>query len=118
MEERDRVHANRKPLLPRGRDGVVSMTSSSAPNLDTCPILTEASEGILVVTITRPPANAIDAAASRMLAKIFADFDSDRSLRAMIITGGASRFFSGGWDLKSAEAADQDHGEGGFAGLK
>jgi crotonobetainyl-CoA hydratase len=41
-------------------------------------------------------------------------------VRVTVLTGGGSRFFSAGWDLKAAEqgeAVDADHGPGGFGGL-
>ena len=75
---------------------------------------------ILVVTLDRPKANAIDAATSRVLYDAFAQLRDDASLRVGIITGAGDRFFSAGWDLKSAaagEAPDADYGPGGFAGI-
>jgi|TARA_R110002072_G_scaffold28235_8_gene90880 crotonobetainyl-CoA hydratase len=75
---------------------------------------------ILEVTLDRPKANAIDAVTSRALGEVFLAFRDDPGLRVAIITGGGSRFFSAGWDLKAAlegEAPDADFGPGGFAGL-
>jgi len=75
---------------------------------------------ILEVTIDRPKANAIDLAASRRLNRVFSDFRDDPALRIAIITGAGDRFFSPGWDLKSAaagEKSDEDWGVGGFGGL-
>lgn len=76
-------------------------------------------EDILVITLDRPKANAIDVATSNALYQAFRTLDQDPALRVGIITG-AGRFFSAGWDLNAAnegEAADADHGPGGFAGL-
>jgi crotonobetainyl-CoA hydratase len=76
--------------------------------------------GVLEITLDRPKANAIDAAASRRLNEIFSEFRDDASLRIAIVTGGGEKFFSAGWDLKAAaagEAPDADWGVGGFAGL-
>lgn len=76
--------------------------------------------GVLEITLDRPKANAIDAATSRELAEAFLAFSEDPELRVAVLTGGGQRFFSAGWDLKAAaggEAADADHGPGGFAGL-
>ena len=67
------------------------------------------------VTIDRPKANAIDLATSRHLGETFAAFRDNPELRVAIITGGAGRFFSAGWDLKAAaagEAVDSDYGVG------
>ncbi|MCG2621855.1 enoyl-CoA hydratase-related protein [Arthrobacter sp. I2-34] len=74
----------------------------------------------MVVTLDRPKANAIDAATSRALYDAFSMLRDDVSLRAAVLTGAGKRFFSAGWDLKSAEADEAsgaDHGPGGFAGL-
>src|SRR5262249_19943740 len=84
------------------------------------PVRAEPSGNVLVITLDRPPANAIDAATSRALYEAFARLEGDRGRRAGIGPGAGARFFCAGWDLKSAaagEAADADHGPGGFAGL-
>jgi crotonobetainyl-CoA hydratase len=75
---------------------------------------------VLVVTLDRPTANAIDVATSLALHAAFRQLEEDPSLRVAIVTGAGERFFSAGWDLKAAaagEAVDADHGPGGFAGL-
>ncbi|HEX9066295.1 MAG TPA: enoyl-CoA hydratase-related protein, partial [Streptosporangiaceae bacterium] len=75
---------------------------------------------VLVITLDRPPANAVDVTTSRALYEAFARLESDAGLRAGIITGSGDRIFCAGWDLKAAaagEAVDADHGPGGFAGL-
>jgi crotonobetainyl-CoA hydratase len=75
---------------------------------------------VLEVTIDRPKANAIDLAASRRLNRVFTMFRDDPALRVAIVTGAGERFFSPGWDLKSAasgEESDEDWGAGGFGGL-
>jgi crotonobetainyl-CoA hydratase len=80
----------------------------------------EADGDVLVITLDRPPANAVDVPTSHALYAAFARLEADPGLRAGIVTGAGSRFFSAGWDLKAAaagEATDADHGPGGFAGL-
>ncbi len=80
----------------------------------------EISEGIAVVTIDRPKANAIDAATSYAMGEAFAGFEHDPSVRVAIITAAGERFFSAGWDLGAAadgEAFDSDYGAGGFGGF-
>ncbi len=75
--------------------------------------------GVLIITLNRPKANAIDVATSLELYAGFKALDDDPALRVGIITG-TGRFFSAGWDLGAAndgEAVDADHGPGGFAGL-
>jgi crotonobetainyl-CoA hydratase len=87
----------------------------------TSPIRVEKNGAILEVTIDRPKANAIDAATSRIMGDIFANFRDDPTLRVAILTGAGEKFFCPGWDLKAAaagEAPDSDYGVGGFGGLQ
>jgi crotonobetainyl-CoA hydratase len=75
---------------------------------------------VLVVTLDRPKANAIDVTTSRALHAAFGRLRSDPGLRAGILTAAGDRFFSAGWDLKAAaagESIEADHGPGGFAGI-
>lgn len=75
---------------------------------------------VVLITLDRPKANAIDAKTSHELGDAFIEFRDDDNLRVAIITGAGNRFFCGGWDLKEAsegEAVDADFGPGGFAGL-
>ena len=83
-------------------------------------VRTEVVNGVLVVILDRPSANAIDVTTSLALYDAFARLEGDAGLRVGIVTGAGERFFSAGWDLKAAaagEAVDADHGPGGFAGL-
>lgn len=83
-------------------------------------VRTEVADGVLVVTLDRPAANAIDVPTSQALYDAFARLESDPALRVGVLTGAGDRFFSAGWDLKAAaagEAVDADHGPGGFGGL-
>jgi crotonobetainyl-CoA hydratase len=76
-------------------------------------------DGILIITLDRPKANAINVATSKALYAALDRLQTDAALRVGIITG-SGRFFSAGWDLTAAtegEAIDADHGAGGFAGL-
>ena len=73
-------------------------------------------DGILIITLDRPKANAIDVATSLELYAAFKTLNDDPGLRVGVITG-TGRFFSAGWDLGAAndgEAVDADHGPGGF----
>lgn len=75
---------------------------------------------VLEVTLDRPKVNAIDAATSRELGRVFDDFEGDASLLVAILTGAGDRIFSAGWDLKAAtegESEATDYGSGGFGGL-
>ena len=74
-------------------------------------------DGIAVVTLDRPKANAIDAATSVALGAAFASFELDPVVRVSIFTGAGERFFSAGWDLSADEEYDSDYGVGGFGGF-
>ncbi|MEM7241654.1 MAG: carnitinyl-CoA dehydratase [Pseudomonadota bacterium] len=85
------------------------------------PIKTETHGHVLVVTLDRPKANAIDLATSRIMGDIFTDFRDDPNMRVAVITAAGEKFFCPGWDLKAAaegDAVDGDYGVGGFGGLQ
>lgn len=76
---------------------------------------------VFELVLDRPKANAIDAETSKRMGEAFAGFRDDPDLRVAIVTGGGEKFFSAGWDLKTAaEGAppDSDYGIGGFGGLQ
>ena len=82
---------------------------------------TRRDDGVLEVTLDRPPANAIDLATSRAMGEVFADFRDDPALRVAILRTAGDKFFCAGWDLKAAAAGDPvdgDYGVGGFGGLQ
>ncbi len=84
------------------------------------PVRATADGQVLVITLDRPKANAIDVTTSRALHAAFDRLRQDPRLRVGILTGAGDRFFCAGWDLKAAaagEGIDADHGPGGFAGL-
>ncbi len=87
---------------------------------DRPPVHIEVDGEILVITLDRPTANAVDAATSRIMYDAFTRLRQDPALRVGVLTGAGDRFFSAGWDLKAAaagEPTDADWGPGGFAGL-
>lgn len=78
-----------------------------------------ANNGIFEVTLARGKANAIDAATSVEMGKVFAEFRDNPEHRVAIFSAAGERFFSAGWDLNAAadgEAFDTDYGVGGFGG--
>ncbi len=92
------------------------MTEAASPG----PVRVVADGPVLEVTLDRPKANAIDAATSRELSRVFAEFRDDPELRVAILTGAGDRFFCAGWDLNAAaegEEFEADYGEGGFGGF-
>jgi crotonobetainyl-CoA hydratase len=84
-------------------------------------VKTETDGSVLLVTLDRPKANAIDLETSRLMGEAFRDFRDNPDLRVAIITGAGGKFFCPGWDLKAAaggDAVDDDYGVGGFGGLQ
>jgi crotonobetainyl-CoA hydratase len=80
----------------------------------------ERKDALLTLTLDRPKANAIDNGLSQVLGEAFITYRDDPKLRCCIVTAAGDRFFSAGWDLKSAAASGpegEDYGRGGFAGL-
>ena len=80
----------------------------------------------MIVTLQRPPANALDTATSTELYQAFRRLNEDEALRVGILIGGANpkKIFSAGWDLKAVargEGRDDvqgfDLGPGGIGGL-
>ncbi len=65
-------------------------------------LLFEREENFVVVTLNRPPANAINEKLVTELNDALASVEEDESVRAVIITGAGGRIFCGGADLGSA----------------
>jgi crotonobetainyl-CoA hydratase len=81
---------------------------------------------VMIVTLVRPPANALDTVTSTELYEAFSRLNEDDTLRVGILIGGANpkKIFSAGWDLKAVargEGRDEDQGfdlgPGGIGGL-
>ncbi len=62
-------------------------------------------DGIAVVTLVRPPVNAMDAGLLEELAALFEGLEADSAVRAAVITG-EGRAFSAGLDLKAVPDLD------------
>ena len=65
-------------------------------------LLVEREEGFAVVTLNRPPANAISAELVLDLEAAVAELAADAAVRAIVLTGAGDRIFCGGADLTSA----------------
>jgi len=65
-------------------------------------LMVEREEGFAVVTLNRPPANAISAELVLELEAVVGELEPDASVRAVIVTGAGDRIFCGGADLTSA----------------
>ena len=75
---------------------------------------------VMILTMDRPKANAINSGLSKALGHSFIRYRDDPALRCAIVTAAGEKFFSAGWDLKAAaENKDEaeDYGPGGFAGI-
>jgi enoyl-CoA hydratase len=81
-------------------------------------IRTEASDGVLTITLDRPEVrNAVDRAVAQGMAEALERLDADDALRAAVLTG-AGKGFCAGMDLKAFAAGELPVVEGrGFAGL-
>lgn len=71
---------------------------------------------VMVVTMDRPPANAIDTPFSTALHEAFRDFNERDELRAAVLIGADNpkRIFCAGWDLKAVARGEGRDGEKGF----
>jgi len=65
-------------------------------------LLVAREESFAVVTLHRPPANAINDTLMRELDAVLGAFESDAAVRALILTGSGERIFCAGADLGSA----------------
>lgn len=63
--------------------------------------------GVLVVTLNRPPANALNRALIRELATLFADLTGQADAPPIVVTGSGDRFFTAGGDIKELAGAAQ-----------
>lgn len=61
--------------------------------------LVETRGRVAIVTINRPPMNTLSRGTLKELDKIFADFENDAQIRAIILTGSGDRIFSAGADV-------------------
>jgi enoyl-CoA hydratase len=82
------------------------------------PVLTEAADGVLLITLNRPEArNAVNAAVAEGVAAALDRLDGEDELRAGILTG-AGGSFCAGMDLKAFVTGERPSAEGrGFAGI-
>ena len=62
----------------------------------------EREESVAIITLDRPPANAISEALMRELNLALSELQADAAVRAVVLTGSGDRIFCGGADLGSA----------------
>jgi crotonobetainyl-CoA hydratase len=90
-------------------------------------IRTERRGKVLIITMDRPKANAINHAMSRAMYRAFEELQSDPELLVGVLESADSRIFSAGWDLKEVAVGiyrpedyfdpEKGHGPGGIAGI-
>lgn len=69
-------------------------------------IRVDTGDGVAVLTIDRPPVNALSQEAYRALARAVARVGADESVRVAILTGAGSRMFCAGADVKELATLD------------
>ena len=75
-------------------------------------LIVEKEGNIGIITLNRPPANAVNFALLNDLEKALDQFEEDKEVRALIITGVGEKGFSAGFDVSEAARA----GEIGYEG--
>lgn len=63
------------------------------------------SDGVVIVTIDRPPANALDGALIHDLTVLFTELATKSDPPPLVLTGRGERFFSAGGDIKELDGA-------------
>ena len=71
-------------------------------------LLVERLEGVVVVTLNRPPVNAVNLTMQLELRELFESFDDDTLTRAVVIAGAGERAFCGGIDLRELPGTGQE----------
>jgi len=81
-------------------------------------VLTEVSDGVAVITINRPEArNAVNGDVARGIATATEEFDNNKDVQVLVLTG-AGGTFSSGMDLKGFLTGESPYfGDRGFGGL-
>jgi len=69
-------------------------------------LIVEREDNVGTITLNRPPANAISLAVLEELDAVFTEWEKDKTVRAVIITGAGEKGFSAGFDLKTAGTPD------------
>jgi len=65
-------------------------------------LIVEREENVAIITLNRPPANPINLTVLDELEAVLNEFEKDKAVRALIISGSGERSFSAGFDVKTA----------------
>lgn len=79
-------------------------------------IIIEHEDNVGIITLNRPPANPINSTLLSELNQALTELKGDKAIRALIITGAGDRFFSAGFDIKSAVGPGGGGGPAGPSG--
>jgi len=69
-------------------------------------LIVEREDNVGIITLNRPPANPINLAVLDELDAVLTEWEKDKAVRAIIITGAGERGFSAGFDIKTAGTPD------------
>ena len=69
-------------------------------------LIVEREENVGLITLNRPPANPINFSVLSELDAVLTEWEKDKAVRAIIVTGAGERGFSAGFDLKTAGTPD------------
>ena len=69
-------------------------------------VIVERQDNVGTITMNRPPANPINLAVLDELDAVLTEWEKDKAVRAIIITGAGERGFSAGFDVKTAGTPD------------
>ena len=69
-------------------------------------LIVERDDNVGTITLNRPPANPINLAVLDELDAVLTEWEKDKAVRAIIITGAGERGFSAGFDVKTAGTPD------------
>lgn len=69
-------------------------------------LIVEREDRIGIITLNRPPANPINLTVLNELDSVLTEWEKDKDVRAVIITGAGDRGFSAGFDVKTAGTPD------------
>ncbi|MEM9464844.1 MAG: enoyl-CoA hydratase-related protein [Actinomycetota bacterium] len=83
---------------------------------DTAVRVDRPADHVLRLTIARPPVNAIDSSAQRILAEALAEAETDHDVRAIVLTGAGAHFCAGA-DLREEQAIERDEVDGFLVGI-
>jgi enoyl-CoA hydratase len=75
-------------------------------------ILMDQENGVVVLTLNRPPVNVLNTTVGQELRAAFEEIDRDAAARAVIMTGGGERAFAAGADIRELQTLAGAEAEG------